>query len=69
MRKLRLATGLTIFVYVTLHLVDHALLNISVSAADTMLSVQLWIWQGVLGTHRSLCRLSHACVAGALGTL
>jgi adenylate cyclase len=49
-RKLRLATGLTIFVYVTLHLVDHALLNISVSAADAMLSLQLWIWQGVLGT-------------------
>ena len=49
-RKLRLATGLTIFVYVTLHLVDHALLNISVSAADAMLSLQVWIWQGVLGT-------------------
>jgi hypothetical protein len=49
-RKLRLATGLTIFVYVVLHLVDHALLNISVSAADAMLSLQVWIWQGVLGT-------------------
>jgi adenylate cyclase len=32
------------------HLLDHALLNISVSAADAMLSLQMWIWQGVLGT-------------------
>jgi len=49
-RKLRLATGMTIFVYVTTHLLDHALVNISVSAADAALTVQMWIWQGVMGT-------------------
>ena len=49
-RKLRLATGLTLFTYVTTHLLNHALGNISIAAMQDGLSVQRWIWQGVLGT-------------------
>jgi adenylate cyclase len=49
-RRLRLASGLVLFVYVTTHLIDHALCNASYAAADAMLAVQKWIWQGVVGT-------------------
>ncbi len=49
-RRLRLAAGLVLFTYVGTHLLNHACLNISVGAADRMLLVQKFIWQGVLGT-------------------
>jgi adenylate cyclase len=49
-RKLRLASGSVLFVYVLTHLLNHAALNISVSAAERMLMVQKFIWQGVAGT-------------------
>ena len=62
-RKLRLASGLTLFTYVSLHLLNHALANISVAAAEAGMVVQKFIWQGwtggfvlytALGTHMLL---------------
>ena len=50
MRRLRLASGLVLLTYVTLHLLNHALLNVSVDAADAMLRLQKFIWRGVLGS-------------------
>jgi adenylate cyclase len=49
-RKLRLASGLVLFSYVLTHLLNHATLNLSIDAADAVLRVQKFIWQGVLGT-------------------
>jgi adenylate cyclase len=49
-RKLRLATGLTLFTYVSLHLLNHSLGNISIGAMEAGLLVQKFIWQGMLGT-------------------
>ena len=49
-RKLRLACGLTLFYYVTTHLLNHALGNISIPAMEAGMVVQKWIWQGVAGT-------------------
>ena len=49
-RKLRLCTGLTLFVYVATHLTDHSLGNISIPAMEAGLVVQKWIWQGLIGT-------------------
>ena len=50
LRKLRLCTGLTLFLYVTSHLLDHSLGNVSIPAMEAGLVVQKWIWQGMLGT-------------------
>jgi adenylate cyclase len=50
LRKLRLCTGLTLFTYVTTHLLDHSLGNISIPAMEAGLVVQKWIWQGMAGT-------------------
>ena len=49
-RKLRLATGLILFTYVTTHLLNHSLGNVSIAAMESGLLLQKWIWQGVLGT-------------------
>jgi adenylate cyclase len=49
-RQTRLAAGLVMFTYVSLHLLNHALLNISVATADRALLIQKWIWQGFVGT-------------------
>lgn len=60
LRKLRLACGLTLFTYVALHLLDHALNNISVAAAEAGLLLQKALWQSwpggvvlytAMGTH------------------
>src|SRR5271156_6822765 len=50
LRQLRLATGLVLFTYVLTHLLNHALLNISIATADHVLLLQKFIWQGVIGT-------------------
>jgi adenylate cyclase len=50
LRRLRLGSGLILFAYVLTHLLNHAVLNISVHAADQVLLVQKFIWQGVAGT-------------------
>ena len=49
-RKLRLVTGLTLFTYVATHLLDHSLGNISIPVMEAGLTVQKWIWQGIIGT-------------------
>jgi adenylate cyclase len=50
LRKLRLATGLTLFYYVTSHLLNHSLGNISIPAMEAGLVVQKWLWQSIVGT-------------------
>jgi adenylate cyclase len=49
-RRLRLISGLILFAYVFTHLLNHALCNASIQAADAMLLVQKWIWQGIVGS-------------------
>ena len=49
-RKLRLTCGLTLFYYVTTHLLNHALGNISIPAMEAGMVLQKWIWQGMAGT-------------------
>ena len=50
LRKLRLCTGLTLLVYVTTHLLNHSLGNISIPAMEAGLAAQKWLWQGMAGT-------------------
>jgi adenylate cyclase len=50
LNRIRLVSGLTLFIYVGMHLTNHALGNISVSAMEAGLVVQKFIWQGLLGT-------------------
>ncbi len=50
LRKLRLITGLTLFYYVTTHLLNHSLGNISIPAMESGMVVQKFIWQGIIGT-------------------
>src|SRR5271163_4691430 len=49
-RTVRLASGLVLFTYVGLHLLNHSLGNISLAWMERGLLVQKFIWQGVLGT-------------------
>ena len=49
-RRIRLAAGLVLFTYVALHLVNHALGNVSVAAMEAGLVAQVFLWQGALGT-------------------
>lgn len=49
-RQARLASGLILFTYVTLHLLNHAVLNVSIAAADAVLLWQKWLWQGYAGS-------------------
>ena len=49
-RHLRLATGLTLFTYVSTHLLNHSLGNISIPVMEAGMVAQKWIWQGILGT-------------------
>ena len=48
-RKLRLASGLVLFVYVALHLINHALGNISLHVMETMLTGMKHLWQNPIG--------------------
>ena len=48
--KLRLATGLTLFAYVSTHLVNHSLGNVSLGVMQDGMRVQKWIWQGIFGS-------------------
>jgi adenylate cyclase len=50
LRTVRLVTGLTLFFYVTSHLLNHSLGNVSIAAMEAGMVVQKLIWQGVLGT-------------------
>jgi adenylate cyclase len=49
-RDIRLASGLVLFVYVTSHLVNHALGLISIDVAEHGLALGVRIWQSVPGT-------------------
>src|SRR6202167_6533847 len=49
LRQTRLATGLVLYVYVTLHFSNHALGNISIGAMESGLAVQKLIWQSPPG--------------------
>gem|GEM_PF-4099355 len=46
-RDIRLASGLVLFVYVTLHLVNHALGLISTDIAERGLALGVRVWQSV----------------------
>jgi adenylate cyclase len=50
LRQIRLATGLVLFTYVTLHFANHALGNISVGAMESGVAIQKLIWRSPLGT-------------------
>lgn len=47
---MRLASGLVLFTYVTLHLVCHALGLISINAAEAALHLTVLFWHGTIGT-------------------
>lgn len=49
LRRLRLASGLVLFVYVALHLTDHALGNVSLQTMETMLTGMKRVWQSPPG--------------------
>ncbi len=49
-RRLRLAAGLVLLTYVALHLINHALLLVSLPAANAMLVMQKFLWRGLIGT-------------------
>ena len=50
MRQIRLLSGLVLLTYVSLHLTNHALGNISLAVMERGLLVQKFIWQGWVGT-------------------
>ena len=49
-RNLRLASGLVLFAYVTVHLVNHALGLVSLDAAEAVLLLAVAVWHSWLGT-------------------
>ncbi len=49
-RKVRLYTGLVLFVYISAHLLNHSLGNFSLALAERGLLVHKFIWQSVPGT-------------------
>jgi adenylate cyclase len=48
-RQIRIATGLVLFVYATLHFANHALGNISIGAMESGLALQELIWRSPPG--------------------
>ncbi len=50
LRQLRLCSGMVLFTYVSLHLTNHALGNLSLAVMERGLLVQKFIWQGWIGT-------------------
>ena len=49
-RDLRLASGLVLFAYVAVHLIDHALGLVSLSVAEAALSIAVAVWHSLPGT-------------------
>jgi adenylate cyclase len=49
-RQIRLYSGLVLMTYVSLHLTNHALGNVSLALMERGLLVQKFIWQGWIGT-------------------
>ena len=50
LRRIRLSCGLVLFTYVSTHLLNHSLGNISIGAMEAGLAVQRFLWQGYIGT-------------------
>jgi hypothetical protein len=69
LRRLRLTTGLILFVYVATHLTNHALGGVSLDWMEGGLRVQKWAWQSLPGTLAPLCRVVNPSPAWDLGTL
>lgn len=63
-RTLRLCSGFVLFTYVTLHLLNHALGNVSLAWMERGLLVQKFVWQGALGTVLLYASLSVHFVLG-----
>jgi adenylate cyclase len=57
LRSIRLCSGLVLFIYVALHLLNHSLGNISLAWMERGLAVQRFIWQGIPGTVALYCAL------------
>ena len=49
-RRLRLFSGLVLFAYVALHLLNHSLGLVSIDAAEAGLSIAVRVWHGATGT-------------------
>src|SRR5580704_9543864 len=49
-RKVRLCTGLVLFIYITGHLLNHSLGNFSLALAVNGLLIHKFVWQSVIGT-------------------
>ena len=49
LRQLRLGSGIVLFAYVLLHLVNHSLGNLSIAAMESMLHAMKFIWQSPIG--------------------
>jgi adenylate cyclase len=49
-RELRLGSGLILFVYITVHLTDHALGLVSVDVAERALHLSVRVWHSLAGT-------------------
>ena len=49
-RRLRLGSGLVLFAYVALHLLNHSLGLVSIEAAEAGLAIALRVWHGAAGT-------------------
>jgi adenylate cyclase len=64
-RKIRLTTGLILFVYVTCHLLNHALGLVSLQAMDEMRRVLQEVWRSLPGTAALYASLiAHLLLAG-----
>jgi adenylate cyclase len=63
-RQIRLCSGLVLLCYVSLHLTNHALGNMSLAAMERCLLVQKFIWQGWIGTTALYSALSIHFVLG-----
>ncbi len=62
-RTVRLCSGLVLFTYVSLHLTNHALGNVSLAWMERGLLAQKFIWQGVIGTAALYSALAvHFCL-------
>lgn len=63
-RTVRLYSGFILFTYVSLHLLNHALGNVSLASMERGLLVQKFVWQGVIGTIMLYAALSVHFVLG-----
>ena len=65
-RRLRIATGLVLFAFVTTHLMNHALGLVSVDAMETVREVRIWFTRSMPGT---VLLLASALIHMVLGVM